>query len=121
MASSASIGLSPVLSPKQKRKIQVRVVNPLPGGSPVMSLYHAERYVRRDDARYDAAGRLVFSRQAKCALISAEQRLRVLTRAGYEEAANAPAMNLDAMLRFMRHVPIQRPEVALGIGQIHKR
>ena len=43
----------------------IKIVNPLPGGHSHMKHAHAKRLVRRGDARFDEAGRLVLVRRSE--------------------------------------------------------
>lgn len=49
------------MSPEQ----HVKIANPLPGGHTHMSMSHARRLVKRRDARFDEAGRVVLKRRSE--------------------------------------------------------
>lgn len=101
------------LTPRELRKIRLKIANPIPGGNSVISMYHAQRYVRRGDANFDEQGRLVFVVRSEQALISAEQTLLMRTCYGYDRGT---AIGLASRLQ-MVGVPIVQTDIALGMGR----
>ncbi len=89
------------LTEREKRRISLDVINPPAKGNPKISLYHAERYVRRGRARIVDGGLLfVFDTPLCPSLISEELRLLQQTAASYDRIDRAMT------LREIRRIPI---------------
>ncbi len=87
------------LSEREKRRIRLDIINPLPGGNSKISLYHAERYVRRLRARI-VDGKLLFLTDTPYLVVTEEIKLVQRTAAGYDR------LNRVLALREIRRIPI---------------
>lgn len=102
------------MTAREKRKIRLRISNPLTAESnPVISLYHFERYKRQGRAILNADGEVVFTQHTPIRVISAEQRIQLASRSGYDRAADQGI----APRRASRNLPMERVDIAYGCGQ----
>lgn len=128
--SEANVGLTriagsapdvpPKFSRKEKRRICVMITNPLPGGADAMSLWNAEREVKRGRAHLGDGevlgriytGRLTLVDHSHDRLIAAEQAL-ILGAYGYDKSVS---MVLARKIE-MAGVPIVASDSLLGRGK----
>ena len=98
------------MTPKEKRKVRLRIVNPpTPESSRTISLYHVQRYIRRGRALIDESGQVVFLSNTTDRIISAEVQLQINTRRGYDQGSSTGL----ATAQQMRGVPILRADIAM--------
>jgi hypothetical protein len=107
---------SPALMPKTH--LEIRILNPPKGTRPFTSHSRAKRYVKQGraswiDDSYSAIQFLAHDPRHQKVVVRVDK-----TALGYFCASNVNNDKLDVLLSRMKHVPIQRAAIALGLGKV---
>jgi hypothetical protein len=104
-----------------KLRTEIKILNPPPGTRSLTSESRARRYVKQGRASWQDAARLSIR------FVEHDPRHQAIvvvvdkTAPGYLAASQKRASHLDTLLDQMLHVPIQRREMALGMGRSKHR
>ena len=90
------------------------MANPPPGGNPYIRASRAARQIARGVAVLDERGQVVFDPRREIAI-------ELERECCYDRAVNRREGTLDRLLAQMAAIPIQRPGIALGLGQVRHR